>query len=502
MPEVELKFALDPQDREAFGAAAPLAGTRPTRKRTLNLYFDTRDARLARAGMALRLRSSDGRWSQALKGASSGRGGLHAREEWEFDRPGPHLDLALFAATPLAGIEGAERLHRDLAAVFRVDFQRRAWLLEPAPGNRLEVVLDEGRVACGERSEPICEVEIECLEGDAGAAFDLAARLLETVALRPSAITKAARGYRLFRRQRLRPVKAGSVALDAAMAPIAAARAIVASGLEQLQANEEGVLGTRDPEFVHQARVALRRMRSALRMFRTVIGEARAQAWHDELAEVAAALGVARDADVFATESLPAVLRAYGDAALGRRLAARAARLRAPGREAARAALRSARYARVILDLARWLAQADAAADASASPALAQFATHLVRRRHRRLVRAAHALGTLTAAQRHDVRIAAKRLRYGVDGLAAVFPRKRVHRYLAALSDLQDALGRANDAASASRLLDELAAPEAFAAFARGWFAALAQPDTVLLDALVARLRRRRCWRGSAPAAG
>jgi CHAD domain-containing protein len=322
----------------------------------------------------------------------------------------------------------------------------------------------------------------------------LALRLLDDLALRPSAVTKAQRGYRLFRRAGLRPQRSKRVHLDATMTPLAAAHALIGASLEQYQANEEGVLRSTAPEFVHQARIALRRMRSTLQLFRDVIGAERATAWRARLNGAAAALGVARDWDVLATETLPPLVAAHGDRAVERTLEAAVARRRRRERETARAALRSADHARVILELARWLST-PAAAAAGTEP-LEQFASRVIRKRHKRLSSGAGKLASMTPAQRHRVRIDAKRLRYGVEGLASLFKARRVKRYLRGLTALQDALGRLNDAAAARRLLAGLDLPQAFAAFARGWCAARLHGDPVLLQSIAERLQgSKRFWR-------
>jgi CHAD domain-containing protein len=86
-------------------------------------------------------------------------------------------------------------------------------------------------------------------------------------------------------------------------------------------------------------------------------------------------------------------------------------------------------------------------------------------------------------------------LRYGVEGLASLFKPRKVKRYVRSLSNLQDALGQANDASTAQRLLAEIEPPAPFAAFARGWFAARRQGDPLLLRTLVARLSEsKRFW--------
>lgn len=492
--ELELKFALDPAQVRRLRRAAALRGAAPAVVVLDTLYLDTPGCELAAAQMALRLRHDGTRWIEGLKAGRSGTGGLHRRREWEFERAGPGIDLSLYAGTPLAGLPGAATLHERLRPAFRVFMQRTAWRLEEK-GAALEVALDEGRIEAEGRAEPLCEVEIECLGGDPAAVFDLAARLLEEVPMRPSAVSKAQRGYRLFRAEGLRPAKARPVRLAASDTIDEAARQVVAAGLDQLQANEDGLLASDDPEFVHQARVALRRLRAALRMFRDAIGRRRAQRWRERLGEIARALGEARDWDVFATETLPPVLEAFRGAG-GEAVAEAVAARRAAAREAARRTLGSRAYALVLLEISRWLCSAPRQ---PAAEALRGFALRLLRKRHDRLLAEARRLEAMRPGERHRLRIDAKRLRYGTDALASVLEPRRVARYLAALRDLQDALGAANDMANAPRLLGAVDAPQALRAFARRRFRRGAAPDTRRLLGILARLDADRPWRGAKP---
>ena len=494
--EIELKFDIAPEARSRFASAAPLADASPHRTRMRSLYFDTPEGALARREMALRLRREGRRWVQTLKAGHGGAGGLHERAEWEHSRPGPTLDLTLLSETPLARMQDATHVRERLAPVFEVNFTRTAWTLAPEPGTRLEVALDAGEVASGDRSAPICEVEIECLEGDPGRAYDLAARLMQEVQLHPSAVSKAERGYRLARGEAPRPVKAAKIALEPSMTPVDAARVIVGAGVAQLQANEEGLLLSSDPEFVHQARVAIRRTRSALRMFRREIGVERSEAWHEALGDIGRALGAARDWDVFGTQTLPGALEAFGDAALARSLRAKVAHRRRGEREKAREAMRSPRLSAVLLELSRWLAHADGpGANAPAGETLPQFAERVIRRRHKRLLGGALMLASMTPEERHRVRVDAKRLRYGVDSLASLFRPRPLATFAASLETIQDTLGDCNDAATALALVGEIGAPEAFAAFARGWFSARARGEPSTLEPVVADIaRHRRSW--------
>ena len=241
-----------------------------------------------------------------------------------------------------------------------------------------------------------------------------------------------------------------------------AARAIVAAALEQLQGNEEGLLATGDPEFVHQARVAIRRMRSALRMFAKPIGRTRADAWRRQLGRATGSLGAARDWDVFMTETLPA-LPATPE------VIERAERHRRRAREAARRSIRSRGYAGAILRVSRWLA---AELPSQRGRKLDDFAAKLLAKRHARLVADVKNLPRSSMQERHRTRIDAKRLRYVVEGLAPALDRREAKRYARVLSQLQDALGRGNDAVTGRRLLEKLKPTANLGAFAHDWLAA------------------------------
>ncbi|HEX4782177.1 MAG TPA: CHAD domain-containing protein [Usitatibacter sp.] len=489
--EIELKFDVAPSARRGLAGVSSLVG-RPRRTKMRSIYFDTREGTLSRNGMALRLRREGRHWVQALKAGSSGTGGVHSRGEWEFPRRDGTLDVSLLESTPFSQMKDAGEVAARLAPLFEVHFTRETWTVEPAPGARLEVALDLGSVEARQRTSPIAEVEIECLEGSPGHAFDLARRIMEHVHLRPSGVTKAERGYRLMRGERPHPVKAAKLHLDIALSPADAGRAIVGAGLEQLQANDAGLATGHDPEYVHQARVAMRRMRSALRMFRREIGLNRAKAWRDALGETSRALGRSRDWDVFAMRTLPAALEAHGDEALAAKLRRRVSRRRSKERQEARDALLSPRHTATVLEISQWLARADGGDDPPAPRSLAQFATRTIRKRRKRLLAGALMLGALPAAEQHRVRIDAKRLRYAVDGLGSLFRQGPLDGFAANVEALQDALGDCNDAATAMRLVEQLDAPRPFVDFARGWFGARAEADAALLEPLVAELTRRR----------
>ena len=468
MAEVELKFAIAPRDVPRLHEARALAGVRARTRRFLALYLDTPDESLAASGMALRLRREGRQWVQTLKGGGGITGGLHAREEWESPSRDGSLDLARWRETPLAALPDAGTLHERLAVLFQVDVERTTWHVRAARGVILEVALDVGDVRHGDSRDAVCEVEIERKSGPESAVFEFAARLLDEVRLVPSAVTKAQRGYRLARGETLAPTHARPAALCATMTPPQGAAAVLGAALAQLLANAEGVAKSDDPEFVHQLRVALRRARSALRTFGPALGKPQARELGRALKAITAVAGRARDLDVFATQTLPALAQATStpldDAKLARRL--HTARQRA--RRKLLAALASRRFAHAVLGVSR-LARAAQHRDGEGE--LAAYCASRLAKSERALRHSASGFGALDASGRHQLRIRAKRLRYALDACVDLFGAKPVKRYTAVLSELQDALGDANDARVAASFLGEVRAAGAWAEAAHRWLA-------------------------------
>jgi triphosphatase len=488
--EVELKLAVIPADAPALRRHALFAGVKPVRRRLVNVYYDTPELLLGQKRMALRLRRAGGRWLQTLKAGGGGEAGLHSREEWEFALPSGELDLALFAGTALDALRVA-RLADRLCPLFTTNFQRTAWIVEPAAGCRVEIALDQGKIACGTREQVVSELELELLAGEPASLFELAARLQHDFALRPDGVSKAERGYRLFRNQRSLPVKAARIELDPGASPPAALRLAARSCLAQLEANVPGVLHGHDTEFVHQARVALMRLRSVLRF--AAPPEETAARLNAELRPFAAALGAARDWDVLIDQTLPPIAAACRANAAALRLFGAARRERAKARAAMRVAMTSRPYCAALLSVARWLNEPPPGD--SAETGLAQFAAARIRGRHKRLLHSASDLAALTPEQLHRVRIDAKRLRYSAECFASLYHDREAHRYLRELEAIQDALGAINDAAVAEGLVAQLRPAASLGAFIRGWLESHNAGHLAAARRALARLaRRKRFW--------
>ncbi|WP_136247413.1 CYTH domain-containing protein [Halomonas borealis] len=194
--EIELKLALAFPGPDALRRHPRLAGLSSHITRLGNTYFDTADGRLEAERMALRLRHADGRLLQTLKTSGQGSGGLSTRGEWEWEVIGPGLDLARLAELPPIRALGEGVLGR-LVPCFATDFVRETWWWE-GHGSTVEVALDLGEVKSDDRQVPIRELELELKDGDPGALFELADALADTLPLRPSDTSKAARGGALL----------------------------------------------------------------------------------------------------------------------------------------------------------------------------------------------------------------------------------------------------------------------------------------------------------------
>ena len=514
--EIELKLLLAPEDAPLLRAHPLLAqdgglvSQVPQLLSMHDIYVDTPDLQLCRHQAGLRVRQVDGRWVQTLKAGGQVSGGLHSRHEWENELASPTPDLdALNAAIgrkqPVRALLRQPEIRTGLQAVFTTRMERTVWQLHTPQGDHIECVLDQGVIESGERSVPVSEVELELKEGQAASLFDVALLLLRDVPLQLGHMSKAERGYRLAAPQPREASKAQPLSLDAAMTVEQVFQAIAANCLEQVGGNQDGVIQGVDVESLHQMRVGLRRLRSALGMFKALLVlPAQLQ---DELDWLAGALGEARDWDVLAGHTL---VQLKGDAEAGAgpgpgpgpdalaQLTQAAQGLAQEKHALAAQAVASTRYTALMLGLQRWLHGSDWRS--SRTPRQLQrldagvqgFARRTLRADQHSLMKRGKRLLHATPQQRHRVRIAAKKARYATEFFASLFSTGKVRPYVGRLSVLQDELGAMNDVRVADRLLQELPNGQAdlqlHAAFIRGYLAARAQDGD-------GQLRMDKAWR-------
>jgi triphosphatase len=459
--EIELKLRAAPGDIDRLRGAEMLAriaaGPGTTRSLT-SFYYDTPDCALQRRGITLRVRRIGQRFVQSLK--TERRGDGLARGEWEVALPAmvPVPDAfddpeakALLDGVPVEA----------LAHLFTSRIQREIRILS-LPDAVVECAFDTGTIETRDASDPVAEIELELKEGRAAALYRLALSFLDEIPLRVSEVTKAERGYRLVARRPPGVMYDPKTPLTTRMTVDEAIAVVLARCLRHWTANEAAAEDGGDPGGVHQMRVALRRLRSALTLFKKTVPSPTLDWLRDESKWLAGALGPARDWDVFLGATIePLDTTRPDDPGIGA-LRAAAQRQREAGYAAVRQALADPRCARLHLTLGEWLERRGWRDHASTATLTALvepidgLAGRLVAGAHRKVVTRGRHLARLDPHQRHEVRIALKRLRYAMDFFRPLFAEKRAKPFAAQLSKLQDAFGHLNDVATAEGLLLQL----------------------------------------------
>ncbi|MEK0082570.1 CHAD domain-containing protein [Benzoatithermus flavus] len=462
--EVELKLETTTDAMEKL-LASPLlrehARSTIRSRQLVTTYYDTQDHRLGRRKLALRVRQNGRSFVQTLKTEGTGEGAATRRGEWEVELPDGTPRLAAFTDPAVRELTGLV-LPDELTPVFETRFRRQALVVEWVDGSRIpaqiEVALDRGAVRAGEREAPIREVELELKQGDPRALFELAEAMHELVPLRLLALDKATRGYMLATDSPPPWRKARPVTLSPDMLVDDALQTVLGACLRHWIDNEAAARDGRDPEGLHQLRVALRRLRSAMSLFRPALGEEVRAGWNEELRWLLGSLGPARDLDVLASEIMAPVCAARPDDPALAAFAAAAAERRQEAQRVVREALASDRYGSLALRLACWVARRGWRQGADVDVLLVQrqpvagFAAAILEKRHRRVRKKGRGFARLDPERRHELRIAFKKLRYGAEFFGSLFPEKRVERFRKVTARMQDILGHLNDVAVAERL--------------------------------------------------
>jgi len=456
--------------------------SRSLTRRVQSIYYDTQKLELHNTEMALRLRHAGRQWLQTLKGGGLVQAGLHQRNEWEIPVNRAALD---FTATQV--VEWDEllqpSLRKKLRPVFITDFSRNSRMLK-FHGAHIELCIDQGEVRTEQRRMPFCELELELKSGKPEQLFELALAILEVVPFELEMVSKAEQGYRLLNGYTEHPSKAVASALARTDTLADALKKLVWSCLQHFQNNLHGAMHSDDSEYLHQMRVALRRLRVVLRMAEKVRGDRQLAELKKSVSALCVALGEIREWDVFIAQIVqPMCKRMVGNNGL-RVLLAASERQRAACYAALRGVAQTRERQRLLLRFAIWMngnywisgwqqAEVQKAQD---------FSTQRLRQLAERFARSERQLNTFDAARLHALRIIAKKLRYSVEFFAALYDKRKTRSFLSALSKVQDVLGQINDIAVAHWLLDGLAADTVLTAqqneaflesitLCRGWIA-------------------------------
>jgi inorganic triphosphatase YgiF len=462
--ECEIKLAVDAASTAQLRKSPVLrehAVSKPQDQEHVDRYFDTAGFDLWKHGYALRVRSAGEHHVQTLKGGGSAVAGLHRRTELEAEIATETPDAELFgkqlrdALPDLAHHLDGQQLAAE--PVFVNHAKRTSWMLALPDGTQVECALDVGELRHGERTTQVRELELEVKDGDPACLYELARRLHETMPVRIENVSKAERGYALATEDKAHAVKATPVTVKRKATLGDALGVILQNCLQQMQANEGGVLAG-DVESLHQMRVGLRRLRAAQAMVRTLVQLPEPLA--ADIEWLAGELGDARNWDVFLESVLPGLPLAEEHRPALARVEAAACEEAERHRARVRSAVGSPRYTTLMLALGGWIAgkgwqHTTLPADpleqkiAKAAPKLVQHAAARVRKR-------ARGYDLKRPDCLHKVRIAAKKERYAREFFVALSHDRTATRRHDLLAGMQDELGEINDAFVTRGLVAEL----------------------------------------------
>lgn len=461
--DLALKFAVAPEALPRLRRLALFAGTLPVRRSITSIYYDTPDLTLKRRAVALRIRKEGRVYCQTVKTGYVGDRIVDEGRRWQATVPHAVPDLSAPELRDWLGdLDSA-----GLQPVFATRIRRTTRRLQPAPDTIVEVSFNRGLVATPGGSEvTISEIDLDLRQGDAQALFDVARLLSQAADLRIEPRSLAARGYALIARPEGEAVAIqhhGRIDLDRALPVEDALASMSRRSLTHLLVNDPAARRG-DPEGVHQMRVALRRLRVTLNLFKALIPPEQLTWATGEVKWLSEALGAARNWDVFAELVVPVEQAFEADPDL-KRLSRTIAEARAAAQATIAAVLASPRYAQLTLELTAWIEtrawrrQSVSETSVRLLSPLGDLADQLLERRYRAARKHAKRFAQLDAEGRHRLRIVLKKMRYTADAFARIYDGKAVARYVKCLAALQDDLGALNDIATVDKLMAGLPAP-------------------------------------------
>lgn len=478
--EIELKLSLpgaNPADLAKLLSSLELfAPCEPKTQRLHNIYFDTPDQQLRRQRVALRLRRIDSltlpQWRLTLKTSTAEPWALSRRGEWEVAVPGPALSMQALELTPWKDIDPTGHLFEALVQCFVTDFERMTWLLHSSDDSVVEVALDIGHIAADGRLAPICELELELKSGQIAALFEIARQVAKTLAVIPSTQSKAERGFLLAQgvgnsAQRALPPKLGPGLTRSELA-----QRVLQEMFGQFTGNLTAICQSDDPELVHQARIGWRRFKSALRLLNK-LPEMADLPNLSELQPLISSLGELRNLEVASFETLPQLSSGFcqGDekrTASWKVMLELLTRAIAAQRQSARNSLNAPKVGVTLLLVTEWLENLNQSGGRKHAK---DTSTH--RWVVRRILRLRQSLALSlqksgSPEEEHQARILAKRLRYSIQSLRDLLPRRLADSASAQAEDLQTAIGLRRDLRQISDLVAALEVDAGIADYLRG----------------------------------
>ena len=492
MTEFELKLEIPAHRLEPLLAALKKGDTQ--RQRLRATYFDTHDGALAGKGIVVRMRKEGRKWVQTAK--APGKGPL-ARLEHDAavgaDTAGtmPAVELMRHGGTPVGdAIRRALGLRSGaefplLVRLYETDVTRLSQTVRYGE-SEVEIALDEGRILAGTRTVPVRELELELKHGRPEDAVQLARQGCGIHGLWLSTISKSMKGQRLAGTAAA-PVRGAQAAVYGRHAGgHAMVTAVVAACLEPvLTRASEVAAGSSAADDIHQLRVGIRRLRTALRELASLT-DGIDPAWEAPLVETFRALGQHRDHGHLARTVEPQIEAAGGPAV---DTAALDADVPDPG-----SVVRAPAFQDCLMALLAFSCR-EPDQPGRGHDSTRKRVRKALAKLHGQVLQAGAGFASLDEVKQHQVRKRLKRLRYLTEFAAPLFDARKTQEFADSIRPLQDALGLYNDELMALHAYRALAPAHAKAWFAVGWFSARGAPHALACQhAVVVFSRIRPFW--------
>ena len=462
--EIELKLDVQPAQLVGLARAGWLRRlvTGPGADRRLeSTYYDTDALTLRDHRALLRVRKSEGSYTQTFKTQDAG-GGLR-RLEWECPVKGARPCFKHAGKKKTGGFD-LRKLADTLKPVFETDVRRRTLPLH-FRGSEIELALDKGQVKTDHWRAPIHEIELELKRGNRASIIALGRQIADKLGAGYGVFSKAERGYALRENGSEYRICAESVLLSDDMTVGEAFQAIAMACVHHFAGNEKAILAGQ-AEGVHQMRVGLRRLRAALSIFKKALRGPETEAIKSSLEWLTEELGPARDLDVMVKEAIVPMVEISPAPEAVVALKSDVVAKKNKGFARARRAVTSERYCRVVLDTVfwinggRWITSRGKLMASCRDASALHFASRELARRTKKALKKLRKLHRLTPPKRHKLRITIKKLRYACGYFESLFgARKAAERFSIALKELQSSLGQLNDIRIYSELARDYAAP-------------------------------------------
>lgn len=430
----------------------------PSTKILSSIYYDTPGQKLSKAGIALRVRDDGSRKIQTVKTGQTKDALFSDRYEFETEVSSMTPQLNAIPKKKIRKAISQLANGHDLDPFYRTDIKRRIHHLS-VNGSQIELAIDDGKIVANGRHRVVSEVELELISGDVADLFRFAQRLHADIPARISLETKAHRGEALANNQTPKAVKAKRVSLGNNDSVEEAFVAIVRQCAIHLFSNYTAVAENRNVEGVHQMRVAMRRLRAAIILFKPFRLDPAVRAIGEEAKWFAGKLGESRDLDVFLEEIVGPVESQFADDGALEVLASTIKKRSQDKWSNVVDLLNTPRYSAFTLELASlaevrpWRDKRRNWKEDDSQKSVSGFAKKALKKRQRKIKALGERLQSLTVDERHTLRKELKKLRYALEFFYDLYPADETKTYVKTLAHLQDLFGYMNDLTTAETII-------------------------------------------------